>query len=286
MTTDTALSVPPIPISNPRLPALLLATALAPLACAQPPPPIEWEAGESEGETETEDDESEDWGEDSDSLGDSSDTHEDTTGSDTGELDDTLYPLVDGARWTYVVTNTFGQITDSQVIEAHETVWDGERAWQLVDEPGSKGNWDASTIIRDGDLTLRVHREELGNLGPTEILDYDPGFVRANDAWTTVGFKEERSYERTAYDGDGENPMVEARSHTYEVLAVDEQVTVPAGTFHCVKVERVRTLGAESGALAWFWFAPGVGKVREERPLEMEIEELVSVSIPGGANHP
>jgi hypothetical protein len=36
----------------------------------------------------------------------------------------------------------------------------------------------------------------------------------------------------------------------------------------------------------WFWFAPGIGKVREERPIEMEIEELVSVTIPGGANLP
>jgi hypothetical protein len=53
-----------------------------------------------------------------------------------------------------------------------------------------------------------------------------------------------------------------------------------------VKIERVRTVGAESGALVWYWYAPGVGKIREERPLEMEVEELISVSIPGGVELP
>jgi hypothetical protein len=96
-----------------------------------------------------------------------------------------------------------------------------------------------------------------------------------------VGPPQEFLYDRTAYDGEGLNPDVEPRGHTFEVLAVDEEVTVPAGTFNCVKVERVRTLGAEAGALVWYWYAPGVGKVREERPIEMEVEELMSVSIPG-----
>jgi hypothetical protein len=133
----------------------------------------------------------------------------------------------------------------------------------------------------------RVHREEMVDQNKTAIIDYEPGFARISEAWTTVGIMEELLYDRTAYDGQGLNPMVEARGHTFEVLAVDEEVTVPAGTFqNCVKIERVRTVGAESGALVWYWYAPGVGKVREERPIEMEIEELASVSIPGGVELP
>ena len=114
----------------------------------------------------------------------------------------------------------------------------------------------------------------------------DPGFVRLSEAWTEVGEPEEFLYQRVHYDGNGLNPKVEARGHTFEVVAIGEEVTVPAGTFECVKIERVRTVGAEAGALAIFWFAPGVGKVREERPLDMEVEELVSVSIPGGVQLP
>jgi hypothetical protein len=247
--------------------AWLLALPLVLLGCNQPPPPG------SDG-TET--------GEDATTE---NDMGESETG-DTGGEEGSLYPLVDGAEWSYVVKSTSGQILGMDNTAISETTWDGMPAFALTDEPNANGNWSVSTLVRDGDAVFRVHREEMGQAGTTAILDYTPGFIRARDSWTTVGFMEEILYDRTEYDANGQNPMVEARGHTYEVLAINEEVTVPAGTFNCVKVERVRTIGTESGALAIFWYAPGVGKVREERPVEMEIEELVSVSIPGGVDLP
>jgi hypothetical protein len=197
-----------------------------------------------------------------------------------------LYPLVDGAQWSYLVTTTGGQILGMDVTEAHETTWKGSQAWELIDEADDEGEWNISVLMRIGDMVARVHREEMIEQNKAAIIDYDPGFVRVSEAWTEVGIKQELLYKRTAYDGLGLNPDVEDRGHTFEVLAIDEEVTVPAGTFNCVKIERVRTVGAESGALVWYWYAPGVGKVREERPLEMEVEELISVSIPGGVELP
>ena len=255
--------------------ALLVPLALTLLACGQPPPPGSDEAGTESSDTATET-----------SAETSTDTSATETGTDTGTVEETLYPLVDGASWTYVITNTSGQILGMDTIDLSETVWMGGQAWEMVDSPNANGTWSTSTIIRDGDLALRVHRVEMAQATTTAIIDYAPGFARASDAWTTQGFIEELLYTRTAYDSNGQNPVVEDRGHTFEVVGVDQSVTVPAGTFNCVKVERVRTLGTEAGALAWFWYAPGIGKVREERPVEMEIEELVSVSIPGGANLP
>jgi hypothetical protein len=268
-------------------------------ACGQPPPP---EAGSDDSlgttlgaETSGGPDDMESSDGEHTTMGDPSDGETDTetgadteedTGADTGDpVPDpnatSLYPLADGAKWSYVVKTTGGQILGMDVTESNEFEWEGEPAFELVDEPNDDGEWNSSVLIRQGDLVMRVHREEMDNVGTTAIIDYDPGFVRVSEAWTVVGPPHEYFYDRTSYDGNGLNPAVEARGHTFEVLAVDEQVTVPAGTFDCVKVERVRTLGAEAGALAWYWYAPGVGKVREERPLEMEIEELASVSIPG-----
>jgi hypothetical protein len=220
--------------------------------------------------------------EDSDSGADS-DTDGDT---EADPLGNSLYPLADGAQWTYVVKTTSGQILGMDVTQSNEFLWEGKQAFELVDEPDNEGEWNSSVLVRDGDLVMRVHRKEMDNFGTTAIIDYDPGFLRASDAWTMVGPPQEFLYDRTAYDGEGLNPEVEARGHTFEVLAIDEQITVPAGTFDCVKVERKRTLGAEAGELVWFWYAPGVGKIREERPLEMEVEELVSVSIPGVVDLP
>ncbi len=255
---------------------MVILLTLAPLACNQPSPPgSDDDAGsESMG--------------DSTSASETGDTTADTTAdtTDTGTVDEPLCAMVDGAQWNYVVTNTGGQVLGMDNTQASDTTWQGGPGWELTDSPDAMGESSVSTLIQTGDRLVRVHREEMDQVGTTAIIDYDPGFVRCSEAWTTVGVVEEYLYDRTEYDGNGLNPNLEPRGHTFEVVAIDQEITVPAGTFNCVKVERVRTVGTEAGALAWFWFAPGVGKVREERPLDMEIEELVSVSIPGGANLP
>jgi hypothetical protein len=281
------------------IPCLVL--ALAQLGCNQPPPPDPsgMDSGTSGGDSLDSGD-STNPGSGSGGDGDGSGDGDGGSGGDgdgdggsggdgdgDGDMPDmSLYPLVDGATWSYVVKNTSGQILDMDVSQMHETTWEDGPAWELVDEPDDDGEWNFSILIRDGDLVHRVHREDMNDFGVMEIVDYDPGFLRASDAWTEVGPPQEFLYDRTAYDKNGQNPIVEARGHTFQVLAIDEEVTVPAGTFNCVKVERVRTKGNEAGALAWYWYAPGVGKVREENPIEMEVEELVSVSIPGGVELP
>jgi hypothetical protein len=262
-----------VPIDSNMFRAASLSLAL--LGCNQPPPP-----GSDDGDSESADEST------TDTATTATDTGESETGTDTDGGDDSICPVVDGAQWSYVVKSTSGQVLDMDNSSLMETTWDGMQAWNLVDEPNANGNSSTSVLVKNGTEVFRVHREETDQVGTTAILDYDPGFLRCSEDWTTVGMMEELLYDRTEYDANGQNPIVEARGHTFEVLAIDEQVTVPAGTFDCVKIERVRTVGAEAGALAWFWFAPGVGKVREERPVEMEIEELVSVSIPGGVELP
>jgi hypothetical protein len=252
--------------STSTLQALALALpVLALFGCNQPPPP-----GADSGGTETES------------------TATDTdTGTDTSLDSGSLYPLVDGATWTYRRSTTSGQVLGTEVMTITSTDWNGSPAWLLTDEPDAMGDWNESTLIQAGDLYLRVHRVEYNNQTTLGIYDYEPGFVRASEAWTSVAPPVEYLYDRTAYDPSGLNPSTEARGHTFEVLAIDESVTVPAGTFdNCVLVERVRTIGNEAGTIARFWFHPGVGKVREERPADGEVEELLSVSIPGGAQYP
>lgn len=54
---------------------------------------------------------------------------------------------------------------------------------------------------------------------------------------------------------------------TFTVAAVGEQVTVPAGTFSCVRVEQTYETPVEGGAVVEttkVWFARGVGVVKEE----------------------
>ncbi|PRQ03744.1 hypothetical protein ENSA5_12940 [Enhygromyxa salina] len=248
------------------------------LACGQEPPPGSEFGDTDEGVGVLDGEDSLDGGE-----AETDDTEGDEGPSDP---DGSLYPLVDGASWVYIASNDKGQVLGMEVVDATEVEWDGEPAWVLTDNPNDKGEWTKSVIARDGDITARVHKEIMTQGGPIEIVDYDPGFVRADDGWETPGHMEEFLYERTETDGAGLNPQVEPRGHRYTVLAVDETVTVGAGTFSCVKVERVRTVGTKAGERVLSWYAPGIGKVREERPAEGRTEELASVSIPNGESYP
>ncbi|MBL4686809.1 MAG: hypothetical protein JKY37_19585 [Nannocystaceae bacterium] len=216
----------------------------------------------------------------------------DPVATSTGSADDTsvmmggeydsYYPLIDGASWTYVATNSMGQATGTEIVDAVATEWDGKTGVVLTDNPNGNGEFTQSTIVRDGTIAYRVHKVVGTQTQPNLIVDYTPGFTRFDDAWTDVGVKGERVYVRVESDGDGLNPDTEDRGHTYEVTAVDEEVTVAAGTFSCIVVERTRTTGATAGERVVFWYAKGVGKVREERPADNRIEELIAVSIPGG----
>ena len=223
---------------------------------------------------------------------DTTDTTTDDTSStsDTGNAGaDSLYPLIDGAQWTYVAKTLQGDVLGMEIVNLSETTFEGQQAFLQVDNPNQNGVWDESVLmVLDGDLTARVHREEKTVMGTQLIVDYThpPGFARVRDSWTTVGNVEELFYDRTETDGMGLNPMTEARGHTFKVLAVDKPVTVPAGTFNCVEIERVRTVGAAAGERVVSWYAFGIGKVREERLADSEVEELVSVNIPGGAVYP
>ena len=60
----------------------------------------------------------------------------------------------------------------------------------------------------------------------------------------------------------------------WTVIAVDESVTVPAGSFNCLHVHRVETA---TGYDSHFWFARDVGKVKETG---MEQKVLVGYYIP------
>ena len=62
---------------------------------------------------------------------------------------------------------------------------------------------------------------------------------------------------------------------TWTVEAVDEQVTVPAGSFSCLRVHSVdSSLG---GFDSTFWFARNIGKVKESGT---EVRELIGYLIP------
>ncbi len=196
---------------------------------------------------------------------------------DPAELD-SLYPLVDGANWTYDNLDAVGMVTDVEVVTSTAIA---NAKFLVVDSDDPSGEHTEAVIERIESAALRTHKEVVQNGTVTMIVDYDPGFTRMDDAWTTAGESFSPTYTRTETDGAGGNLMESVREHRFDIVAIDESVTVPAGTFDCIRVLRTRMdPGPAMGEEVTFWYAAGVGKVKEERVDRSE--ELSAFDIPGG----
>ena len=213
--------------------------------------------------------------------------------SDPEPVSEDYYPLVPGASWTYFHSSRGGW--DETV-----TVQNGEKPGEflLTDTANPVGERSENTLKKRGTAMLRIGKLFYRNDALAYSVTYDPGFLRFDEKWLQEEppFEEELAYLRTETDV-GEAPAAPAeRSHVYTVESLSETVEVEGRTFHnCVRIRRlsnwVPSLAAggdlpasslsprdEEGKL--FWFAPGVGKVREQNLDNGNTEVLVDYHIP------
>ena len=202
-------------------------------------------------------------------------------GNVDGIFGDSHYPLSDGARWVYLHTRTDStQWSEEVTLDAVE--YGGAVEWELSDTANPKGERSDSVLVLDDEgATRRVHKTVTVGGAVTELVDYDPGFLRFDAQWheRMVGFVEEREYVRTATDATGANPTVEDRTQRYTIEGKDQSVDVPAGHFtDCLMVRRERVAGPERDKM--FWFCRGVGKVRELNYTSGTLEALLEYELP------
>jgi hypothetical protein len=91
-----------------------------------------------------------------------------------------------------------------------------------------------------------------------------------SDAHTRAAASWDEVYEETKHS-PGASPETSSERDRWLVDSPEERVTVPAGTFRAVVV--VKAAGAE---LKTYWYARGVGKVKETGG---QTEELVSYEV-------
>jgi hypothetical protein len=184
--------------------------------------------------------------------------------------DELYFPLLDGAEWTYVHRTDSGDWDERITMSA--ATWDGRDVFKVEDTPDPDGVVDIQYWEKVGTRTSRVHREEYKNGTLTARVDYVPGFVRFDESWK-LGSTDVGAYTRIATDSSGV-VTEEQREQNYVVIETGVSVTVPGGTFDdCIVVDRTRD---DVGDHARFWFAPGVGKVKEENLDSGNIEELTA----------
>ena len=190
-----------------------------------------------------------------------------------GPLDTRYQPLVVGATWTYKVTSSVETTMQTVTVEAEETFTGAEpgaRGYRLLTQK-AYGAQLVSWWEDRGDQVVRHRELAIDGAGATYGDEtFVPGRPVVDELakHTVLAATWKQRFSDVILDSG--TTYYDCKSDQFQIQAVDETVTVPAGTFTTLKVKRT-----DSGATAWF--ARGVGKVKQ---VSSTTAELVSFSIP------
>ena len=193
-------------------------------------------------------------------------------------------PLSVGNSWTYRVVDakTLRRKTDKKItldqvglVGPLKPGVTGLRLYR-TDDTG----WGYRWWTRTGDKVVWQHDQWFN--GDTMVSDryYVPWRVRVDEACAhrTLGARWTEDYAKVdlSLTDPGDKKVVPVREE-WTVEAVDDEVTVPAGTFRAIKLRSRRMDGdADAPLVSIYWFAPGVGKVKEDSD---ELEDLLEYHV-------
>lgn len=191
------------------------------------------------------------------------------------------FPIAEGARWTYQVVDlgTGASSLKSQEVEAYEDIG-GQKAGTMgyrlrsQKDSGYTVSWQEDT----GSAIVR-HREQSFTADGTQETDeyFTPFKMRLDESapHLVLDAAYSLSYSEEIHDLLASSDTSNDKSENWLVEAVDEEVTVPAGTFTTLRVFRSND---GTGVQKRYWFARGVGKVKEEGGSQREV--LTDYSLP------
>ncbi|WP_293368965.1 hypothetical protein [Nevskia sp.] len=207
-----------------------------------------------------------------------------------GSAPDTPYfPLESGRHWTYELheANPLGEKTETfEITSAGPRERDGSTYYLRRNSLGTE-YWlklDGASIVRSA-LRTTVEIEPRDDAVPRTVLPIAP---KLGDAWEQPSqpFIMERAVpfrERFLHHDSVRFTLA------MKITAVDEEVTVPAGTFkHCIKAEGdalihvladPRLGGSEVVIRHSEWYAPGVGLIKLHREEPLETTQIVGGEV-------
>jgi hypothetical protein len=187
-------------------------------------------------------------------------------------------PWKEGNSWTYRVTDS-GEVTTKVVtIEALEMVGGtgphaADMAYRVVTKKG-QADQTLSWQALDGDRVLRYREqsfsEKTGLLKQEEHWDPYKLHFDGSAAHTSENGSWLESYDETKLQ-EGKPDETASQRDRWLVDSPSEVVTVPAGTFRAVVVQK-----AGGGDIKTYWYVRGIGKVKETGG---QTEELVSYKV-------
>jgi hypothetical protein len=200
-------------------------------------------------------------------------------------MSDQLLPWRVGNRWTY-------RVTEQDELKTEKTTSIGPT--ELVGGTGPNANivanlvsttetngevtesWQAPSLLSPARIVRFRERDRDSSTANLVEAHYDPEKLHVDDSLerTQAGATWVESYEETV-QARGFTTLVTAYRERWTVESDDETVTVPAGTF--TGVVHFRKEGATQPK--HYWYARGVGKIREEGTQTVRVEELLSYHL-------
>jgi hypothetical protein len=199
-------------------------------------------------------------------------------GGDCGFDSDRYLPFEAGFSWTYKVTDLDPDAGGATAMKEQSltAVTDPDYDAVIQQITGKLDGSTRSLLKVDGDRVIRLKQEDLTTAGDVErTTTYDPGQIRIDEtpARLEEGTTFEESYDETVMLAAG-GTTTTPTTDEWEVVGFPsgDSCKTPAGTFDCIQLRRTRTAGGV--AVKDFFFAKGVGKVKESG--DSQLEELVS----------
>jgi len=189
-----------------------------------------------------------------------------------------FFPLTTGNSWTFRVTDAGVVTMKTQTIGPLEPVGGtgpnkDTMAYRATTEKDDGGDMTVSWQAEVDGKIVRYREQSFAATGGAVELEehWDPYKLRvdATDAHLMQGATWTETYSETKML-TGMPAMTAAGSDAWRVIAVDESVTVPAGTFDALVIEKM------GGTPKRYWFVRNVGKVKETGT---QTEELASYDV-------
>lgn len=186
-------------------------------------------------------------------------------------------PLIVGAEWVYDTSDRGGPtVRKATKVEAIEDVGDrkqGITAFRIRTEKAA-----GHVVSWQQDLCTSIVRHREQSFDAAGVLETDqfyvPGKLRIDETAPHLALGAQWTTEYTEVEVDPvTGTKTVSKTEGWSVESTAETVTVPAGTFTCLKLRKTTSGAADKR----YWFAPGIGKIKEEGE---QAEALTSYVIP------
>lgn len=181
-----------------------------------------------------------------------------------------------GRAWTYEVTKPTGTQKKTQQVGSLEDIGGDKAGVQAFRVTTTKTGGTVVSWQEDTGTSIRRHREQdMSGISMTDEY-YLPFHTRIDERvdYISGGAQWTETYDELATDVVTEQMSRVTKTDMWKVEATDAQIAVPAGDYCTMRVSRTTIVTGQPGALKTYWFARGVGKVREAT--STAVEELAS----------